>query len=57
MLWFNGAIRSLEVTYKEFQYILCYGSTDLSLHSHLLARNFNTSYVMVQHPRRTAAVT
>ena len=48
MLWFNGAIRSLEVTYKEFQYILCYGSTNVIKEIREKLEDFNTSYVMVQ---------
>ena len=34
---------------KKFQYILCYGSTDVQMIVYFVYLNFNTSYVTVQH--------
>ena len=48
MLRFNLTFESMFYVYKEFQYILCYGSTRMEIQNHQLILNFNTSYVTVQ---------
>ena len=48
MLRFNSFMRGLLRDLKEFQYILCYGSTRPFIKCKFGIINFNTSYVTVQ---------
>ena len=52
MLRFNFKYYLARIRFFLFQYILCYGSTFFILIQRLYPKNFNTSYVTVQHLKR-----
>ena len=48
MLWFNNFSHEPIKHVNAFQYILCYGSTNVIKEIREKLEDFNTSYVMVQ---------